>query len=83
MENSEQPASPITINDAIYDNIGQMVKGPTTFTGLTKREYFAGQALMGLLAHGIMDAQITFAVEDSIKLADALLAELAKPETVK
>ncbi len=49
---------------------------PEGGAGLTKREWFAGQALTGLLAtrHG----ESSNFVRDAVKLADALIAELAK-----
>jgi hypothetical protein len=46
------------------------------FIGLTKREYFAGQALAGYLA---TSHQVTSVVAKAcVDYADALLAELAK-----
>lgn len=50
--------------------------------GLTIREYFAGQALQGIVANGnITDSGAIYAPDvtaDCVKLADALIAELAK-----
>jgi hypothetical protein len=51
------------------------------FKGLTKREYFAGLAMQGLLASvsyasNYKDGAI---VSQSVKIADALLEELDKP----
>jgi hypothetical protein len=51
--------------------------------GLTKREYFAGIAMQGLLAHYLSENVTgwdmkTYAVE-SVALADALIAELNTP----
>lgn len=49
-------------------------------TGLTKRELFAAMAMQGLLSNGSLvnhpDEQY---IIGSVKAADALLAELAKP----
>jgi hypothetical protein len=53
--------------------------------GLTKREYFAGLAMQGLLASvsyasNYKDGAI---VSQSVKIADALLEELDKPTKTK
>lgn len=51
--------------------------GDSFATGLTKREYFAGLALQGLLA----DPNVTnfkLVVRDAVSLADDLLIELSK-----
>ncbi len=50
--------------------------------GLTKREWFAGMAMQGLLAYPAPDkyGPIVFA-ETALSYADAILAELAKPES--
>lgn len=50
--------------------------------GLTKREYFAGQAMQGMLAHANLNMRseglpATIA-ESSVVVADALIAELEK-----
>jgi len=52
--------------------------------GLSKREYFAGQALIGL-SQGkkigeLKKGECTDVAEGALLIADALLAELAKPE---
>ena len=56
-------------------------------TGLTKREYFAGQAMMGLLANSSINMTLdAFEITDGMKIiagvskgmADAIIAELAK-----
>ena len=48
--------------------------------GLTMREYFAGQALVGYRAHpaDVSDKQIPWVAEYCVKIADALIAELKK-----
>lgn len=49
--------------------------------GLTKREYFAGLAMQGMVALGPIEGQlpgIARCVERCVRLADALLAELSK-----
>jgi acetyl-CoA acetyltransferase len=69
MENGEQPITPTYYKE-------------TEFVGLTKREYFAGLAMQGLLH--TYNGQLpfneiagAFAME-SVIMADALLAELEK-----
>ena len=49
--------------------------------GLTKREYFAGLAMQGLLAsvHYASNYKDGAIVSQSVKIADALLEELDKP----
>jgi hypothetical protein len=48
--------------------------------GLTKREYFTGLAMQGILASGrrYTDRQIDVIAKDSVKLADELLKQLDK-----
>lgn len=46
--------------------------------GLTKREYFAAMAMQGLMAAAAQQRHIPTVVQDSVNLADALLAELEK-----
>ncbi len=68
MDNSNQPAFPIV--EATLD-------GNNVASGLSKREYYAGQALMGLLANpnpGSIDKCAKMAVE----AADLLIVELEK-----
>ena len=65
MNNSDMPAMPVS-GDMRYD---------TTYSGLTKREHFAGLAMQGLLAHyGNADAESC--APCAVALADALLKEL-------
>lgn len=47
----------------------------STYGGLTKREYFAGQALMGLQYRSIDAAYVA---RQAVAMADALIAELEK-----
>jgi hypothetical protein len=52
--------------------------GEIYFHGLTKREYFAGMAMQGLISgNGTHFSDIP---EKSVEFADALLAELEKTE---
>ena len=49
--------------------------------GLTKREYFAAMAMQGILAHPEHSKFTAAAIaDDAIRQADALLAELEKPQ---
>ncbi len=45
--------------------------------GLTKREYFAGLAMQGMV---MSDLKFEDMAHDAVKMADALLAELRKQE---
>jgi hypothetical protein len=46
--------------------------------GLTKREWFAGMALMGRCADHTLDVSAKDRAEDAFRLADFMLAEGAK-----
>ena len=48
------------------------------FRGLTKREWYAGQAMQGLLVGFLLDADSEQIAQAAIKHADALLKELKK-----
>ena len=60
MKNSEQPINPIVMEN--------------TLPGLTKREYFAGLAMQGMLAGG--NYSETETPYCAVKLADELLKQL-------
>jgi hypothetical protein len=71
MENGKQPITPINY-DAAYSS-----------EGLTKREYFAGLAMQGILssnteglAHGHID--MSGIIQSAVRASDALLGELEK-----
>lgn len=50
--------------------------------GMTKREYFAGLALQGLLVtKAIEHLSAQHVAKQAVKFADALIAELAKTES--
>jgi len=59
---------------------------PTEGTGLTKREWFAGMALQGILASGALnkyedlDAAAHYASIDAAVAADAMIEELNRVE---
>lgn len=66
MKNSESNAFPLTDENVC-------------FLGLTKREYFAGLAMQGLLAaHGNSGAHRPRLAKDCIEIADELLKQLEK-----
>ncbi len=70
MNNSDMPAMPFEGGDN---------NGMPAYLGLTKREYFAGLAMQGLITlkgSDCMDKDIT--AKQCVKMADALLAELEK-----
>lgn len=52
--------------------------------GLTKREYFAAQAMAGYVLHWRVDIELYGeCAEHAVAFADALIAELEKARTVK
>lgn len=70
MENSEQPVAPWNSNRPWND------ESANGFSGLTKREYFAGLAMQGMLAkrqEGWVQERL---ISTSIELADELLKQL-------
>ena len=82
MENSEQPIYPISENEKDRLDANPNI----SYKGLTKREYFAGLAMQGLISNPniIKPSQENFNSEliifqrVAIKYADALLKELEK-----
>jgi len=80
MKNADRPASCF---QEVTGMIGGAPTGYKNHKGLTKREHFAAMAMQGLLSNGAMIdgtdySQIDWAVKSSVKIADALLAELEK-----
>jgi|688.fasta_scaffold1503535_2 hypothetical protein len=71
---------------ALYDKAtmnGQSTAFPTDIDdGLTKREWFAGMALQGLLAHPVNHA-VDACVSMSIFAADCILKQLAESDGAK
>lgn len=63
LTNAELPAFPYIVNDDFQEG----------YRGLTKREWFAGQALAGLIGR-----PPEVIAEMAVEIADAVLAELAK-----
>lgn len=78
------PAFPLRGTDDLAGNPSKW-----TWLGLTKREYFAGLAMQGFITMPSADKNATFdghATGEkiaflSVQMADALLAELNKPNT--
>jgi hypothetical protein len=60
------------------DGLGSAGGYPYPEGGLTKRELLAAMAMQGSMAAAAQQRHIPTVVADSVKLADALLAELAK-----
>lgn len=70
MENAEQNTFPVTIEDNGSPSV--------THLGLTKREYFAGLAMQGLLSNSERIGTADRYAEISIEFADELLKQLEK-----
>jgi len=66
MENGKQPITPLIQN------------GCYSFEGLTKREYFAGLAMQGMLSNPATYGDREIMMIEAVKNADALLLELDK-----
>jgi hypothetical protein len=72
---------------ALYDKAtmnGQSTAFPTDIDdGLTKREWFAGMALQGLLGNSDLYVDIESKVPEAIDFADAILKRLAESDGAK
>jgi hypothetical protein len=69
MSGGNEPAFPQPTNHAMY------------FVGLSKREYFAAMALLGIIQNcrdGMRPDDVPHAARDAVMFADALLSELDK-----
>ena len=77
MENGEQSAFPCKIEDGFSQDGSGQITGLKTSTsnGLSKREYFAGLAMQGLLNRP--DTNTAWLVRESIQIADELLTQLS------
>lgn len=76
--NPNDPAYPINIPE------GHTLVNGIPGNGLTKREYFAGLAMQGLIAGwttGMPNDEFKQLSELSTRISDAVLAELNKPVT--
>lgn len=83
MKNADQPINPDPMRAAEQTLINENPHEHPT--GLTKREYFAGLAMQGLLssftakaAHGNWGTEIEGTISKAIKYADELLKQLEK-----
>ena len=70
MKNGEKSIHPLPSKDVPFNS-----------TGLKKREYFAGLALKGILSNTGKALTFSTAAKEAIGYADALLAELEKPQS--
>ena len=84
MKNADKPINPgtsIKINDTEFFEYN-IPHGERQYSGLTKREHYAGLAMNGLLAlpdkgtYGSFDEAIERICEVSVKFADELLKQL-------
>ncbi len=66
MENGKQPITALNYNESY------------SFEGLTKREYFAGLAMQGMLSNPATYGDREIMMIEAVKNADALLLELDK-----
>jgi hypothetical protein len=74
LQNPNKPAFPIT-----EEETDRIEEGIRIHTGLTKREYFAGLAMQGVLTDSRLSAEE--AVEIATRAADHLLKQLEKPQS--
>lgn len=81
-ELGSRPAGPVEVKPT-YQGLGHVRTGNDSYLehGLTKREYFAGLAMLGLISGETEESHfghISGLTEKAAELADALLEELAK-----
>jgi hypothetical protein len=75
MKNSDMPAMPLNEPELWADGCGNS-KATVFAHGLTKREYFAGLAMQGVLASDALHLVGKEIAGIAVSQADALLAEL-------
>ena len=77
MKNSKKPINPIRQTEEWYEK-----NNPKELIGLTKREYFAGLAMQGMLADESGGQGLSYTTEKcitrAIEFADELLKQLEK-----
>ena len=79
MNNADKPINPIKGADDIFYNEQDesFIKQVKPFIGLTKREYFAGLAMQGILANSSLNnLKEETVAEISVLCADKLLEQL-------
>jgi hypothetical protein len=70
MKNSDMPAMPLSPDHGIND---------VPYSGLTKREHFAGLAMQGFIAAGVMGMPNASEIAElSIKYAEEVLRQLGE-----
>ena len=74
-EKNGGPAFPRPVSNS---NVGGVHRGTL---GMSLRDWFAGQALMGAVAHGTGGCTAEYLASDSYQIADAMLA--ARKEDAK
>ena len=83
MENKNQPAFPIMETKEAQCSLDhkQFYGNVKSIGGLTKREYFAGLAMQGMLTRNYVDrfGDMKGVAEAAVTAADALLAQLTTP----
>lgn len=62
----------------LYTGAGNPQPAPVQYNGMTLRDWFAGQALAGMLSDHEVDVNANTFASISYDLADAMLAERAK-----
>lgn len=70
---NNEPAFPVTREEATPGY--QTVTSPVTYSGLSKREWFAGMALQWLIQEGVSYEDTA---EDAFKIADKMITESEK-----
>lgn len=84
MKQTGGPAYPVKVTNTTSQTVAlqeEEIPGHTEFyfTGMTLRDYFAGQALFGLYAnHGTMDLPQDAIAITAYSMADAMLKERVK-----
>ena len=73
MKNSDMPAMPLALDVRVDEQGNQFCND--AYNGLTKREYFAGLAMQGIMAAGIITNVVDVA-SDAVTYADELLEAL-------
>jgi hypothetical protein len=76
MKNGNMPVAPIFNEHGFPTDADHAEVNSAECMGLTKREYFAGLAMQGLLASGPHDCDLRGIAYDAVCAADALLKAL-------